>query len=125
MSDMNQLKDNTDYMEDFRPLSEKEFNALEKVTDIINSNTEVPCTSCRYCVDGCPADIPIPDYFTLYNAEKFALNKGFSTQAAYYDNLTEIHGKASDCIGCGQCERACPQHINVISYLKKVAACFE
>lgn len=125
MSDMEQLLDNTTYMDNFEPLSQEEFKAIDKVVDIINSYTAIPCTSCRYCVDGCPANIPIPEYFTLYNSEKFALNKVFSVHRAYYDNLIEKYGKASDCIQCGQCESACPQHLPVREYLKDVTESFE
>lgn len=125
MSDMAQLNDNIGYMTHFEPLNDKEFAAIDKVVTILNNITAIPCTSCRYCVDGCPMNIPIPEYFNLYNADQISLNKGFSIHGAYYENLIEKYGKASDCIECGQCESACPQHLPIRENLKKVAETFE
>jgi predicted aldo/keto reductase-like oxidoreductase len=57
-------------MREFRALDEKETALVFKAADIINSAVTVPCTGCRYCVEGCPMNIPIPEYFALYNADK-------------------------------------------------------
>lgn len=125
MSNMEQLLDNTSYMADFKPLSDEEKDVVMKAVDMINSNIAIPCTGCSYCTEGCPMKIAIPKYFSLYNAEmQESKEKGWTSQGEYYDRLTRVFGKAGDCIGCGQCEDACPQHLHIIDALKDVAEKF-
>ncbi len=126
MSNMEQLLDNTDYMKDMQPLNEEEQALIGKAVEVINGNIAIPCTGCSYCTEGCPMHIAIPKYFSLYNADKQEIKeKDWTPQGTYYGNLIKIFGAASACVGCGQCEKVCPQHLPIIENLKEVAAHFE
>lgn len=123
MSTVEQVRDNVSYMNDFKPLSGEERIIIANAVNIIQKSIAVPCTSCGYCVDGCPKKIAIPDCFELFNAESQSSGKSAAQEA--YGKLLKQRGKASDCIGCGQCERACPQHLDIPGYLRQVADTFE
>ena len=125
MSNMAQLLDNTGYMKDFVPLTAEEQALVQKAVDLINADIAIPCTGCAYCVDGCPMNIPIPRYFSLYNTDlQESKDKPWNPQEEYYDRLTQVFGAADQCIACGQCEGVCPQHLPIIEHLKTVADYF-
>lgn len=123
MSDIDQLRDNISYMKDFEPLQGDEIETIKETVDIINDSIAIPCTGCRYCVDGCPRKIAIPEYFALYNNQKqFGYAMGLDMT---FNNLIASHGKPSDCLNCKKCEGHCPQHLPITKNLKLVADVFE
>lgn len=125
MNGMEQVEENCAAFTDFKPLDEQEQAIIEQVVTIINANTAIPCTACEYCVHGCPMNIAIPKYFAIYNSI-MRTTGSFSSQNVYYNNLIQAgFGKAGDCIKCGQCEQACPQHLPIRRYLEEVAEKFE
>ena len=123
MSTMEQMEDNLSFMKDFKPLNQEETEAVEKVRQVFRSMNLIPCTACRYCTAGCPQNISIPDLFAVMNTKQIY----HDWNADYYYN--EVHtkqgGKASSCIKCGKCEKACPQHLHIRDLLVDVAKEFE
>ncbi len=128
MSNEAQMNDNVSFMEHFEPLSEKEQETLQKAVELLNAVPQIPCTACRYCTDGCPMHINIPEIFKAVNGYKQYGNAA-GTDKPYnmgaYARATKDGGKASECLQCGACEAHCPQHIGIIEELKAAAAVYE
>lgn len=123
MSDIRQMEDNLSYMKAFQPLVEEEQRIIEQVQKILSRSPEIACTACHYCTEGCPKQIPIPEIFTAMNKH---LGSGKLSEAvADYQKAVEGAGQASACIDCKQCERACPQHLEITAYLKQCAQALE
>ena len=117
MSNMDQMEDNLSYMRDFMPLSQEEHELIDKVRTLYQAQHKIPCTACRYCVDGCPAGIPIPEIFALRNAVLGEENVDPGAYSAF--PATTAH-----CVDCGQCESACPQNLHIRDLLKEVDKAF-
>ncbi len=122
MSDLAQINDNMSYMKDFKPLDEKEMQAVNDVRKAFSEINLIPCTACHYCTSGCPMNISIPELFSCYNHK---VNFHDWNQDYYYAQITRDGGKSSECIECGQCEGICPQHLEIIRLLKDVSGEFE
>ena len=123
MSDIEQMADNLSYMKDFKPLNSDEQEIIRKAQRILGNSSAIPCTACRYCVPGCPKRIPIPEIFTAANLQ---LGNGQIDDAIEsYKKAVSDGRRASDCIACRQCERACPQQLKIVDYLGKCAKMLE
>ena len=122
MSNLAQMQDNISYMKNFMPLNETELAAVERVQEIFKSMNLIPCTACHYCTEGCPQHIAIPDLFATMNSKK--LYKDWNADY-YYGIHTGPGRRASDCLKCGKCEKACPQHLPIRQLLEGVAKGFE
>ncbi|MBQ9825353.1 MAG: aldo/keto reductase [Solobacterium sp.] len=116
MSSIEQMKDNLSFMKDFKPLDEEEQKVIAKAQEALDNDKSIPCTACHYCTKGCPMSIPIPEIFNVENRKKGSPEFRVKRE---YTIVTADKGKASDCIQCGQCEAACPQHLPIISLLEQ------
>ncbi len=122
MSTLEQVQENVAIMKDFKPLSPDEQLVVEKVRHAIEAVPDIPCTDCRYCTEVCPQDIHIPTILSQINI------------ALRYDDLVKARegyawipqkNRASQCIACGDCEEACPQHIEIVQEMEHAADLFE
>ena len=120
MTHIDQMQDNISTFTNFEPLSEEERAVVDDVRAIMLNIPLIGCTSCRYCCDGCPKHISIPDVFRAVNTMTL-YNETFRPKSFYNGLVSSGSGRASDCIGCGQCESVCPQHLPIIDLMRDAA----
>ena len=98
-------------------LSEDEQQMLKQVVAAINAKMKVGCTGCGYCMP-CPKGVDIPGTFAAYN-RRFAEGKFWSlVDYVICTTIRKNSTAASNCVGCGKCEKHCPQHIEIRKCLK-------
>lgn len=113
MSDLAQMQDNVSFMQDFKPLSYAEEQAVDRVRSIYQAQTRIPCTGCRYCVDGCYGKIDIPKVFAAYND---VLEGKEGAGEAY----RALERGADRCVGCDMCANVCPQSLNIRALMGRI-----
>lgn len=118
MSNMEQIVDNCKTFCDETQMTEADEKLILEVCKDFKKQLQVPCTACRYCCDGCPKKINIPEYLNVYNDYK--VNGGWGLKGKV--EKVQSEGKPSDCIACGACTKHCPQSIDIPSALKDLAA---
>ena len=123
MSNIAQMEDNLSYMKNFKPLTTEEQAVILRAQDALKNIKTIACTACHYCTGGCPMQIPIPEIFAARNRHLRELN----VRNAKRDYLAAVEkgGKASQCVGCLQCENACPQQLKITELLSECAADLE
>ena len=121
MSTLEQMRQNIESYRTFMPLSAAEHEVIVRAQEALALDRSIPCTTCRYCVDGCPAEIDIPSVLEALNKEQAFPGTGRGS----YNFSTRTSAKASECVQCGQCEDACPQHIPIIEHLERASELFE
>lgn len=111
MSSIEQTEDNIAVMKNFDGLTQKHKDALEQAMEELSKQKTVPCTSCGYCVKVCPENIAIPEVFSAIN--NCSLYGGMERHTKDLESVFEEKKRPSECINCGRCESACPQHISI------------
>lgn len=119
MSDFEQVKQNIATFSQDKPLSEREMTALIGIADKMVGKTKLPCTACRYCTSHCPKGLDIPELIKLYNEHRFT-EGGFIAPMAL-SSLPKEKWPAA-CVGCGSCEKVCPQQIKIPDMMKDFAS---
>ena len=123
MGDMAQMRDNLSYMSGFKPLDDAEQKIIREAQGLLGQVDTIACTACGYCLAGCPQQLAIPAMFEAANKQ---LGNGLSVQAAVaYGEVVSEGRRASDCIGCGKCAEACPQHLDIPRLMERVSGMFD
>lgn len=123
MNKMEDLIDNCDTYENFKPIDKTEEEFLEKMAQKLASKLAVACSECGYCVDSCPEMIPIPEYLSLYNTSKNQPESNI--YKLYFEKIADENVAASECTFCGSCIDYCTQQIDIPSVLEEAIEHFE
>lgn len=99
-------------------LTEEDMEIVAQIRQIIRQREKVGCTGCRYCMP-CPKGVDIPGNFHYYNLMYMEKKSSARKEFARNMGLRKEPGFATQCVGCGLCEKHCPQHLPIRQKLKE------
>ncbi len=99
-------------------LTQEDMEIVVQIKQIIRQREKVGCTGCRYCMP-CPKGVDIPGNFHYYNLMYMEKKASARKEFARNIGLRKEPGFATQCVGCGLCEKHCPQHIPIREKLKE------
>ena len=123
LSGMNEEGQILDNLQDFLPITSYEQELFRTAAAALRKNNAIGCTGCNYCSPNCPAGIPIPRYFSLYNEYARNPDDGWKMEHSYHTLVHHFPGPDA-CIQCGLCQENCPQKLEIRELLQKVATSF-
>ncbi len=120
MNSMDMLEENCRIASETLPgaLGEADHQLIGSLREAIHAGVKVGCTGCGYCMP-CPQGVDIPGAFRCYNT---MFTEGKSAGRNEYFQTVALRKQApfpAQCVGCGKCEKHCPQHLPVIQLLKE------
>lgn len=124
LSGMNTPAQVMENLRDFPVYGEGSLERFRQAAAVMNRENAVGCTGCGYCLTHCPKGIPIGDFFRFYNETKRYTRDSWKAVQTY-KQLCEQAASPADCVGCGSCERHCPQHLPIPKHLADVHALFQ
>ena len=112
-----QIEENLQIFDTVEPgiMNAEELKLIDDVRAAYISRTKIGCTGCRYCMP-CPNGVNIPGVFSVWN--NVSLYNVDPKSDWQYNNIIKQESGADRCVGCGACEAACPQHLNIIESLR-------
>ena len=91
-------------------LTPEDLQIVEQIKQIIREREKVGCTGCRYCMP-CPKGVDIPGNFYYYNLMYMEKKSSARLEFAKNMGLCKEPGFASQCVGCGRCEKHCREKL--------------
>lgn len=125
MSSIEQMRDNLSFMKGFTHLTPEQKKVIEDAHVELSKIPIIPCTTCNYCAKVCPMNIGISASFNALNMYMLYGNYQSAKNNETWNVVHQGHKRAGECIKCGACEQACPQHIHIRDELERVAETFK
>ena len=120
MNSLEMVEENIRIASDAQPghFTDEDRAIVEQIKTVFREREKVGCTGCRYCMP-CPKGVDIPGNFYYYNLMYMEKKMPARFEFAQVMGLRKEPGFATQCVGCGKCEKHCPQHIAIRDMLKQ------
>ncbi len=120
MNSLEMLEENAGVASDVKvgEFTDTDFEMIEKIKAALTENIIVGCTGCAYCMP-CPKGVDIPSAFYYLNQTKISGKGKARLEYAQVVGIRREPNLPGQCIGCGKCEKHCPQSIPIREMLKQ------